>query len=311
MCTTVALMMDRFFFGRNMDLEGSFGERVTVTPRNFPFSFHHTKPSLSHYAMIGMATVIDGYPLYADAVNEKGLCMAGLNFPNNAYYQEVADTENIRVAPFELIPLVLGSCANLSEARALLEKVELVSEPFSETVSLTPLHWHVADSNGSLVVEPRKEGLMLYENPVGVLTNNPPFPRQLEILAKYDSLGNQNPADGSPNESAYSLGLGGIGLPGDYSSSSRFVKAVFLRGHLLSGNEKVEQIAQVFSLLAAVAPIKGSVLNEEARPHYATYSCCMDTAKGIYYVRRAEWLSVSAFYLQGANTDGTTLFVYN
>ena len=84
MCTSIAMNMDGFYFGRNLDLEYQFGERVAFTPRNFPFSFRKEKPLNQHLALIGMATVQDGYPLYAEAANERGLCMAGLSFPDNA-----------------------------------------------------------------------------------------------------------------------------------------------------------------------------------------------------------------------------------
>ena len=84
MCTCITYDNGEFYFGRNLDLEYSFGERVVVTPRNFPLAFKRSEPLSSHYAMIGMASVMDNYPMYAEAVNEKGLGMAGLNFPGNA-----------------------------------------------------------------------------------------------------------------------------------------------------------------------------------------------------------------------------------
>ena len=189
MCTTVAMTMDSFFFGRNMDLEDSFGEGVVITPRNFPFRFRRTEPSFSHYAMIGMASVMDGYPLYADAVNEKGLCAAGLNFPHNAYYPKWGNGVKTEISPFEVIPFVLGRCATVSEARELLVQAALVDEPFSEALPLTPLHWHIADKNGALVVEPMADGLKLYDDPFGILTNNPPFPFQREASMKCEALG--------------------------------------------------------------------------------------------------------------------------
>ena len=88
MCTAIAVRCERFYFGRNMDYDRSFGEQVVISPRSFPFPFCREELCAGHYAMIGMASVMDGYPLYADAVNEKGLGMAGLHFPDNAHYRE-------------------------------------------------------------------------------------------------------------------------------------------------------------------------------------------------------------------------------
>ena len=91
MCTAATYQTKDFYFGRTLDYEFSYGEEIAVMPRNYPLSFRHVAKKLdSHYAMIGMAHVADGYPLYYDAVNEKGVGMAGLNFVGNAAYQELA-----------------------------------------------------------------------------------------------------------------------------------------------------------------------------------------------------------------------------
>ena len=87
MCTAISFPTKDHYFGRNLDLEYSYDESVTITPRNFPFYFRHQKPLPTHYAMIGMAYIYEEYPLYYEATNEKGLSMAGLNFPENAEYQ--------------------------------------------------------------------------------------------------------------------------------------------------------------------------------------------------------------------------------
>ena len=86
MCTAATYKTKCFYFGRNLDYERGFGEQVVITPRLFPLPMRHLPDLTRHYAMIGMASVQDGYPLYYDAVNEKGLCMAGLNFVRSAVY---------------------------------------------------------------------------------------------------------------------------------------------------------------------------------------------------------------------------------
>ena len=91
MCTAATYKTQDFYFGRTLDYEFSYGDEITVTPRNYPFHFRHMGEITSHYAIIGMAHVAGDYPLYYDAVNEKGLAMAGLNFVGNAVYQEVEE----------------------------------------------------------------------------------------------------------------------------------------------------------------------------------------------------------------------------
>lgn len=175
MCTSIAFTKPALF-GRNLDLEYSFGEQVVITPRNHPFRFHHLPEMKRHLALIGMATVAEDTALYAEAVNEKGLYMAGLNFPGNAHYfvRDVPGKE--MVAPYELIPLVLGQCETLAQAREMLGRLALTAIPFAPGYPLAPLHWHIADATGALVAEPMADGLKLYEDPVGVMTNNPPSP---------------------------------------------------------------------------------------------------------------------------------------
>lgn len=90
MCTAATYKTKCFYFGRNLDYERGFGEQVVITPRRFPLPMRHLPDLTRHYAMIGMASVQDGYPLYYDAVNEKGLCMAGLNFVRSAVYAPCA-----------------------------------------------------------------------------------------------------------------------------------------------------------------------------------------------------------------------------
>ena len=125
MCTAVTYNTKNSYFGRNLDLEYSYKETVTITPRNYEFKFREVEDINSHFAIIGMAYVANNYPLYYDAINEKGLGMAGLNFPENADYKEIEDNKN-NIAPFEFIPYILSQCSNIDEAKKLLEKINIV-----------------------------------------------------------------------------------------------------------------------------------------------------------------------------------------
>ena len=119
MCTAATYKTKDFYFGRTLDYEFSYGDEITITPRNFPFKFRHTDECNSHFAMIGMAHIADGYPLYYDAMNEKGLCMAGLNFVGNAVYFEPKNGKE-NIAQFEFIPYILSHCDSVLQARKKL-----------------------------------------------------------------------------------------------------------------------------------------------------------------------------------------------
>ncbi len=231
MCTAVNYKADGFYFGRNLDLHYSYDEKVTITPRNFPLKFRSAGELDHHYAIIGMATVMDGYPLYYDATNEKGVCMAGLNFPGNTVFHPFEEGKD-NVSPFEFILWILGQSKDMEEVRKLLSKLHLYDEPFSKEVPLAPLHYMISYKEESIVVESVAEGLKIYENPVGVLANNPEFTYHLHRLNDFMQVTGKTPVNLFSEKlplKPYSLGMGSMGLPGDLSSCSRFVRAAFVK----------------------------------------------------------------------------------
>ncbi|WP_166867670.1 choloylglycine hydrolase [Salinibacterium sp. ZJ77] len=311
MCTGVSYTTQDHYFGRNLDLEFSYHETVTVTPRNFPFEFRKAPPLNTHHAIIGMATVSDGYPLYYEATNEKGLSMAGLNFPENADYKP-EDPSKTNITPFEFIPWILGQFETIDEVKAELAKMSLVDISFSEEFPLSPLHWLISDKSASITVESVKEGLKVYDNPVGVLTNNPTFDIQYFNLNNFAHLSTKQPENHFSDEielDLYSRGMGGIGLPGDLSSSSRFVKAVFTRMNSVAGTSESESISQFFQILGSVAQQRG--LADVGDGYEITiYSSCCNTDKGIYYYTTYENSQVTGVDMHKEDLDGHTLVDY-
>jgi len=312
MCTAVTYRTRDHYFGRNLDLEYAYQETVTVTPRHFPFSFRTMGETKSHYAMIGMAYVAEGYPLYYDATNEKGLSMAGLNFPGNADYKEL-DTEKENVSPFEFIPWILSQCATIAQVRERLGRINLVKINFSSQLPFSPLHWIIADRNESITVECVRDGLKVYDNPVGVLANNPAFDYHMQHLADYMGVTGAIPENrfaSQLNLKPYSLGMGSIGLPGDMSSSSRFVRAAFIKMNSKSGESESESISQFFHILASVAQPRGCTQVRDDEYEFTLYSSCCNTDKGIYYYRTYENSQITAVDMHRENLDGTQLICY-
>lgn len=312
MCTCLTLTNNKFYFGRNLDLEYNFGQKVVITPRNYAISFKEKPVMNNHHAMIGMASVVANYPLYAEAVNEKGLGMAGLNFPGNAeYFPSMENKDNI--TPYEFIPWILGQCSNVAQARELLSNINLLNIPFMENLPLAPLHWMIADKNEAIVVESMKDGIHIYDNPFNVLTNNPPFNYYLMHLNNYLSLNPSNPANTFSKElplATYGQGFGGIGLPGDFSPASRFVKTAFLRANSWSENDDDAQIAQFFHILDSVAMVKGAVITPEGKPDITIYSCCANVNDGIYYYKTYENNQIQAIDMHKVDLDGKMLSIY-
>ncbi len=312
MCTAAAWRAKHFYFGRTLDHTCAYGERITVTPRNFPLHFRHLPAAHTHLAIIGMAHVAQGYPLYYDGVNEKGLAMAGLNFPHSAQYEKpLAGAQN--VAQFELLPYILGSCENLEQAKRALAELRLVDTPFSPQLPTATLHWMVASKEGAIVAEATKQGLAIYENPVGVMTNEPPFPEHLFRLRDYMHLSPKQPEnhfDPSLPLTHYCAGMGTIGLPGDYSSVSRFVRAAYVKAHAPVGETTGEEVSQFFHILGAVEQQRGCSQSGSGECEVTIYTSCCDGDTGIYYYTTYENRQITAVDLHRCDLEGDALCTY-
>ena len=310
MCTAISLNGETsHYFGRNLDLEYCYQEKVVITPRNYPFQFRNGTSLQHHHAMIGMATVSNGYPLYYEATNEVGLSMAGLNFPGIATYHAKKQNKD-NITPFELIPWILGQCATVVEAKDMLLQLNVWNVPFCREFPLSPLHWMIADSESSMVVESMADGLKIYENPLGILTNNPPFPYHLYHIADFMHLSPEQTENrfSSVPQKPYSNGMGAMGLPGDFSSASRFIKAAFVKGNSVSGGEDVSQF---FHILSSVAMPRGSVHMHDGRQEITYYSSCCDTKQGIYYYTIYDNSRISAIKMGNCPLDAVTLFAFH
>ena len=280
MCTSMAYTNGDFYFCRNMDLDYRFGEKIVITPRSAPLNFKHEKTIEHHYAIMGTGMVVNSFPLYAEAVNEKGLCISAQNFPGNAHYEKSPCQNALNLAPYEIIPYILSSFGTVAEAEKSLSELVIVDTPFNDEISNTPLHFLIADANDSIVLETTKNGTKIHKNPVGIMTNNPTFDEQLITLENYEHL---TPV--VPNENAHSLGLDLQGLPGDFSSSSRFVRLSILKKHLAKPTTKDETVATLFALMSSVSIPKGLVKSKSGKEHYTTYTCVINATKGIYYTK--------------------------
>ena len=312
MCTALTYKTNDFYFGRTLDYEFTYGERITVTPRNFSLTFRNIGVMQKHYAIIGMAHIADGYPLYYDAVNEKGLCMAALNFVGNAVYSDVC-TGKDNVAHFELILWILGQCETVAAAREKLNKVNITNAPFSRELPVAELHWIIADRNSAITVEAGKGGIKVYDNPVGVLTNNPPFPEQMFNLNNYMHLSAKPPQNLFSDKLellTYSRGMGALGLPGDLSSASRFVRAAFTKMNSVSENGENESIGQFFHILEAVNQTRGCCEVENGKFEITVYTSCCNADKGIYYYTSYGNRQITAIDMHKEDLDGENTVQY-
>lgn len=310
MCTAISYRSNRFYFGRTLDHDESYQEEVVVIPRHFPLP--HLNTPADHYAVIGMAHIANGYPLLYDGINEKGLAMAGLNFVGFSHYPSpVNDVRNIPA--YALISCVLGECSSVLDAKSMLTSIRITNENYSDDLPCPHLHWIIADKTESITVESCVDGLHIHSNPLGVLTNNPPFDQQLTHLSNFMMLTEKPPVNrfpGAPDLAVYSNGMGAFGLPGDFSSQSRFVRAAFFCGSSIRETEDVNCVTQFFHILDGVAQINGCCQLPNENFEKTIYSSCCNCDKGIYYYTSYSNRQVTAVNMHRCDLDSNQLFRY-
>lgn len=310
MCTAASFKNKNTYFGRTLDYEFSYGEKVTITPRNYPFEFRHLGLNNNHYAIIGMEHIHNDYPMYYDAMNEYGLGMAGLNFVGNAKYNEVIEGKE-NVAQFEFISFILSTCKNVLEAKNKIKEINLVKTPYNEYYPAAKLHWILRDTNDCIVVEAMEDGIHIYDNKTGSLTNNPPFNYQLENLKNYVSLNNDEPNKSfSFNEAFYSRGMGSVGLPGDLTSQGRFVRVVYTAHFSVASPDENSSVNQFFHILESAWQTRG-LCKINDKYEITIYASCMNLNEGIYYYKTYDNPQISAVYLKNENLNSSKLISYD
>ena len=290
MCTAIFDRKNGAFFGRTLDLECSYGEEIKKLSRGESYHFIHEGAVTCEYSLIGTAVSVNSQPLFYDAINEKGLCAAALNFPKFAVYHPQKDGQ-LNLASFELIPYLLSQCATVGEALNALKGAVITPDSISDEFKSTTLHWMIADKERAIVVESVEDGLKIYDNPIGIMTNSPPFPYHEAHLCDYLSLSPEHPDNNFLpllDLTTYSRGLGAFGLPGDFSSSSRFIRATFAKEHTLlplyeddiSHNRMTRQ--RIFDVLGTVTLPYGIARTEKGEPIYTVYTSVMDMERCEY-----------------------------
>lgn len=312
MCTAISYKTKDCYFGRNLDWHHSYGEKFVITPKRYPLKFKYLECTDSHYAIFGTAIVENGFPLYFEAANEVGICCASLNFPENAKY--FSFDKNIKnVTSYEFIPWILCQCKCINEVKNLLKDTIICNDSFSDEYQPSPLHWMISDGISSITVESVNDGIKIYDNLYGVLTNNPTFDFQIFNLDNYICLSTQNYMGDFANKASlthYGNGMGAIGLPGDLSSVSRFVRAVFTKINSISAEDEYSSVNQFFHILDNVSQKKGcnKVGNDEYE--YTIYSTCYNTNKNIYYYKTYENNQISMIDIRNETIEGKELISY-
>lgn len=280
MCTALYRKEKHVYFGRNLDLDFKINESIIITPRNYEIKYKFLKENKHHNAICGIGQIVNNYPLYYDAINEYGLSYAGLNFPNNAYYFNKKNRKK-NIAPFELVLYLLGNFKTIKEVKKILTNINIVNVSFNEEIKNSPLHFMMSDLNECIVIEQTNTGLNVYDNPYNVLTNSPEYPLQIKNLNKYSYLTNE--FKDYLSKPFFSNGLSLVGMPGDYSSMSRFVKAHHINKYTPNVKEVKTSILNYFNIMNSVSMPLGAVITPNGYEITRYTSCYNLNDLKLYY----------------------------
>jgi len=303
-----------YVYGRTLEFGVNLESVPIAIPRNF--DYHGTgvngqagKTWKTKYGAIGMNGI--HLPILVDGVNEKGMTGGMLYAPNTAQYQDVTPQQSANsIASYEMLTYALTNFATVDEVKAGFQKIMINKTghaPFKGTV---PIHMTLHDATGkSIVIEYNGGKLFIYDNPTGVMTNDPNFAYQLANIGQFANL---SPKESNPlqvNGATFtppSSGSGLHGIPGDSLSPSRFIRALFYSMSAPTNATADKQVALVFHILNNFDIPPGSIQLSAANPYgggtggfeKTEWSSVVDAKNLVYYIRTYENQTVQALAMK-------------
>lgn len=260
----------RIYF-RSMEFGFPFNSKVLIIPHGTQYigSAPDGKPGLKWTAKYGAVGLnVDVTPsVMADGMNEKGLVVGMLYLPGYAQFLPADASKTDRtIGPWEVAAYLLTTVATVEEAEQVLssEKVYIAQQIFPPLKQLLPVHFYIADSTGAVVIAEYVNGkLNLHDDPLGVLTNSPPFNWHTTNLSNFVNLSPVNvPAIDLSNTvqiQNFGQGSGMLGIPGDYTPPSRFVRAALFSHWVTPGKTAPETVNSGFHVLNTFDIFPGAI----------------------------------------------------
>ncbi len=319
---------DGAVYGRTMEFAFQLESRAMVIPRNYKLASTGPggKPAISwtgKYAAVGLNAL--GVSALVDGMNEKGLSGGILYFPDYAGYADPAKTDPAKsLAPWDLLTWALTNFARVAEVKAAIGDVAVIHVVQEAMKIAPPVHYTLHDASGaSLVIEPVDGKLKVYDNPLGVMTNSPSFDWHLTNLRNYVKLSPVNAPPLKVGEQSFAplgQGSGMLGIPGDPTPPSRFLRAL---GYTMSverkpsGPESVrlaEHIVNNFDIPKGWIRLqdkgkgdKGQGDKPKEPLEYTQWSTVADLVNRVYYVKTYEDPVLRGIDLKSFDLDAKTI----
>ncbi|AVK63935.1 penicillin acylase [Lactobacillus sp. CBA3606] len=277
------------FLARTMDFGFELGGRPVVIPRHHHFtSVTNATGFDAPYSFVGTGRDLNGYVL-VDGVNEFGVSAAALYFSGQAHYAAEPVDAKTNLAPHELVMWLLGNLKRAAELGDRLDELNITEAAAPLLNIVVPLHWIISDRSGATyVLEQEADGIHFMKNPVGVMTNSPDFDWHLKNLSNYVELqpeSHVNRQYGDLEVKAFGPGTGALGMPGDYTSPSRFIRTVFMRTHTEAVTTDAAAVNALSHMLNSVEIPKGVKIKDDGSADYTQYRAYMSMHEPAFYMQ--------------------------
>lgn len=293
MCTAMVMntLEGDSYFGRTMDFSYPLEPELYYVPKGYEWNnVLNTHRIRCQYSFMGIGQDISPIA-FADGVNEMGFGAAVLYFPGYAGYDtpDLQDPSVPSIAAIELTGFLLGLSASVEQAASILRTIRIVGVEDPVTSSIAPLHWLIADQSGAcMVVEKTAEGLNLMDNPIGVLSNSPDFQWHMTNLRNYMNVmpyQYQEIQWDSVKLTPFGQGAGAMGLPGDFTPPSRFVRTAYAKSHAAAPSGREDAVVTCLHIMEGVSIPRGNVVTMRGTDDYTQYTAFSSLSTGEYYFK--------------------------
>ena len=281
---------DKHFLARTMDFTMDMTDAIILVPRKKKFitSDMHSDTITTKYSFLGIGRISNSAPITFDGINEKGLTGAALYFPDYAAYEDDKKKGTTAVDPDKIVPVILGVAADLDEvAEQFRDKISIINNPDPFLDTEPPMHFIFTDTSGKcLIIEPRESGIDIIEDSIGVLANSPDYRWHETNLTNYYSV---KPTQHAPTEilgkrfSAVGEGSGTLGIPGDYTPPSRFIRTALGKQYTTQPETEEEAVTTAHHILETVSVPRGIVVADTGESDYTSYASYMCADSLTYY----------------------------
>lgn len=310
--------------GRTLEFGIEVPTSLIAVPMNYQFVGKTDNGAgmkyISKYSMTGIITFTEAK--IVDGMNSAGLSCGAFYFPTIAEYTPLTkENQSKALSPVDFNNWILAQFATVDAVRKAIENEEVVIVPTvldGWGAVAPPFHYVVYDKSGkSIVIEPIKGKLVIYDNPIGVMTNSPSFDWHMTNLRNYTNLKTENANSMTINGKTFKqlgLGTGMNGIPGDFTPPSRFVRATAFSVTSLPVKTTYEAIGEVFHILNNFDIPKGfsrEVVDGTIYADYTQLTCARDPQTLKYYYKTYNNQTIKEFDLSDFDANSKNILVLN